>query len=144
MSAPSSTSERTVPTRAEVRRRLASAVAVAVATAGLVATGAGAANAANSGYAMCMNQANVVGVWVNVSGGRSGWASRSGYGYQQRWSYDTQGRSYSLTVGCGGSPSNWAASTSTPYYSYWSSVSCFPGWSYGFGSTMAANRCYNG
>jgi hypothetical protein len=144
MSTPSSTPQ-PVPTRVKVRRRLASTVAVAVATAGLMTAGAGAANAANSGYATCMNQANVVGVWVNVSGGRSGWASRSGYGYQQRWSYDTQGRSYSLTVGCGGSPSNWAASTSTPYYnSTWSSVSCFPGWSYGFGSTMVANRCYNG
>ncbi len=110
-----------------------------------VAAAEGSALAANAGYATCMNQAAVVGVWVNVSGGSSGWAWRSGSGFQQRWSYNTQSRSYSLTVGCGGSPASWQASTSTPYYSTnWSNVSCFPGYSYGFGSIYVRDRCYAG
>ncbi|HJQ07206.1 MAG TPA: hypothetical protein VJ872_17280 [Nocardioides sp.] len=129
--------------------RLRSITLAVVATLALLAGGftfgAGTASAATSGYAMCANQANVVGVWVNVSGGVSGWATRTGSGYSQRWAYNTQGRSYSLTVGCGGTPQSWAASTSTPYYSTsWSNVTCFPGWSYGFGSVYAANRCYAG
>lgn len=117
--------------------------AVALIVGGLT-FGAGAASAANGGYAMCADQSPVVGVWVNVAGGTSGWATRYGSGYQQRWAYNTQGRSYSLTVGCGGTPQRWAASTSTPYYGAWSNVTCFPGYSYGYGSSYVANRCYNG
>jgi hypothetical protein len=120
-------------------------VVAGLVTCGGLTVGQGSALAANAGYATCMNQAAVVGVWVNVSGGSSGWASRSGSGMQQRWSYNTQGRSYSLTVGCGGSPASWQASTSTPYYSTgWSNVSCFPGYSYGFGSIYVRDRCYAG
>lgn len=127
------------------KRGFRALLATAALLLGGLTFGAGSASAANSGYAMCANQASVVGVWVNVSGGRSGWASRSGSGYSQRWSYDTQGRYYSLTVGCGGTPQRWAVSTSTPYYSKsWSSVVCFPGYSYGYGTRYVANRCYAG
>jgi hypothetical protein len=122
-----------------LRRTLLTA---AIAAGGLMGMH-GSALAANGGNAMCMNQWPVVGVWVNVSGGTSGWAGRSGSGYSQHWSYNTQGRPYSLTVGCGGSPQVWASSTSTPYYSTgWSNVDCFPGWSYGFGSIYVRDRCY--
>jgi hypothetical protein len=134
--------------RRRVRRAARSALALMMTTAatvGVLGATEGVAHAANSGSAMCANQATVVGVWVNVSGGASGWATRTGSGYRQGWSYNTQGRPYSLTVGCGGSPSRWAVSTSTPSYSTgWSHIVCFPGWSYGFGSVYAANRCYAG
>jgi len=104
---------------------------------------ANVASAANSGSVMCANQSTVVGVWVQVSGGTSGWASRSGSGYYNFWSYNTQGRPYILTVGCGGSPARWGSSSSTPFYSTnWSNVTCFPGGSYGFGSIYVYNRCY--
>lgn len=127
-------------------RRILGMLGLSVALAGGVVTiTTGTASAATSGRVMCVNQAPVVGVWVNVSGGRSGWATRYGSGYSQSWAYNTQGRPYSLTVGCGGTPARWAASTSTPYYSTsWSNISCFPGWSYGFGSIYVANRCYAG
>jgi hypothetical protein len=132
------------------RRRSAAKWLRRTALAGLVtfgglAVGQGSAIAANSGSITCFNSGDVVGVWVNVSGGSSGWASRTGSGIQQNWSYNTQGRSYSLTVGCGGSPSRWASQASTPYYSTsWSNLSCFPGWQYGVGSIYAHDRCYAG
>lgn len=125
-----------------VRMLRRAALAGLVIVAGM-AIGQGSATAANSGSATCANQDPVVGVWVNVSGGQSGWASRSGSGFSQNWSYNTQGRSYSLTVGCGGTPARWKASTSTPSYSTtWSHVMCFPGGSYGYGTAYVYNRCY--
>jgi hypothetical protein len=126
------------------RRALSLCVAVMASTV-MIGLGAAPAYAANSGTEMCVNQDPVVGVWVNVSGGTSGWASRTGSGYSQTWSYNTQGKSYSLTVGCGGTPAHWNASTSTPYYSTsWSNVFCFPGWAYGLGGIYAHDRCYAG
>ena len=128
--------------RTAARRTGRIATAVALAAAGLTMT-AGSASAANSGSVMCVNQANVVGVWVTVSGGTSGWAARSGSGYSQRWSYNTQGKSYKLTVGCGGSPSNWASSSSTPTFSTnWSNVNCYPGWVYGGASYSVHDKCF--
>lgn len=127
----------------EVCRKVSMLAASAALVSGLSAAATGTASAANAGSVTCANQSAVVGVWVNVSGGVSGWASRSGSGYQQYWSYNTQGKSYSLTVGCGGTPSKWASSTSTPYYSTtWSNVMCFPGWNYGFGTLYVKDRCY--
>lgn len=94
---------------------------------------------------MCANQDPVVGVWVNVSGGSSGWATRTGSGYSQNWRYNTQGRPYSLTVGCGGTPARWNASTSTPSYTRtWTHVICYPGWSYGGASGWVKDRCSAG
>ena len=120
-------------------------VLVGLVTTATLAFGQGSASAANGGYVDCMNQAAVVGVWVNVSGGSSGWASRRGSGFEQFWSYNTQGRAYSLTVGCGGSPSNWAGQASTPYYSTgWANLQCYPGWAYGGGGLYAHDRCYAG
>lgn len=118
--------------------------AVLVAATGVISS-QNPAMAANGGKAMCVNKDPVVGVWVEVSGGRSGWATRSGSGYSQNWAYNTQGKAYSLTVGCGGSPARWAVSTRTPYFSKtWSNVSCFPGWGYGLGTIYAKDRCYSG
>lgn len=136
--------DQTRPTSTGRLRRFIGALAVGVTlSGGLFAAGADVALAANSGSAICANQDPVVGVWVNVSGGTSGWASRSGSGYRQNWSYNTQGKPYSLTVGCGGTTSSWKASTSTPTYrTTWSNVMCFPGWGYGFGTAWVKDRCY--
>lgn len=109
----------------------------------MVLGGTGVASAANSGTATCADQSTVVGVWVTVSGGTSGWATRSGSGFEQSWRYNTQGKSYKLTVGCGGTPARWASSTSTPTFSTtWSNVMCFPGWGYGLGTIYVKDRCY--
>lgn len=131
--------------RSAAQRRAAAVLAAVGLVFGLALAWAPAAGAANSGTVTCYNQASVVGVWVTVNGGTSGWAARSGSGFQQRWSYNTQGRSYKLTVGCGGTPQQWAASTSTPVFSTtWSNVACFPGWGYGFGTIYVKDRCYAG
>ena len=95
---------------------------------------------------MCKRR-NVVGVWVTVNGGKSGWASwhpvgDGSYPAQATWSYNTQGKFYRLTVGCGGKPSDWAGSGTMPNYGHYENVTCFPGWSYGEGSVDAHNRCY--
>lgn len=113
-------------------------VALALTTFGL---GASTAGAANAGTVMCVNGAKVVGVWVQVNGGRSGWATRSGAGYSQRWSYNTQGKSYRLDVGCGGTPSKWQYRTTTGSFKKWTNVTCFPGRSYGGASIYGANYC---
>lgn len=138
-------------TRPAERRSLFARLSLAIIFTGMfgVASTLGgpvpAASAANEGWVTCYNQSNVVGVWVNVSGGRSGWATRTGTGFQQKWKYDTQSKSYSVTVGCGGTTSKWAASTSTPYYSKtWQNLACFPGWGYGFGTIYVKDRCYAG
>lgn len=126
-------------------RWTAAAMALATVSTGILAIDARPASAANGGRVMCANQAAVVGVWVQVSGGVSGWAGRSGSGYEQGWSYNTQGRSYKLTVGCGGTPARWASSSSTPSYSTtWSNVTCYPGWVYGGASYYVHDRCFAG
>ena len=124
--------ERAVPrskgqamSRAKPATTLAAALVVA---AGLWPTAAGTAYAANAGRAYCVDGEEVVGVWVTVQGGKSGWAERGGQGSSQSWSYSTQGKSYKLTVGCGGSPQSWRESTSTPgFQSNWQVVNCWPG-----------------
>lgn len=99
------------------------------------------AHAANSGTVMCANQDPVVGVWVQVSGGTSGWAARSGSGYSQKWSYNTQGKSYQLHVGCGGTPQKWASNLKTPYTTSGANATCFRGWGYGGASGWVSDRC---
>lgn len=90
------------------------------ATTALVAVGslifATPAHAAN-GYVSCATS-NVVGVWVDVDGGRDGWATRSGSGSVNRYSYDTQGKRWRVQVGCGGTPQNWGQSIG----SNWSTI----------------------
>lgn len=106
------------------------------------------ANAADSGRVYCVNGEAVVGVWVTVQNGTSGWARRGGQGSSQTWSYGTQGKPYKLTVGCGGSPAKWRASTSTPsFQKWWQVVNCWPGPRdmYGNGGTFAPiGQCVRG
>lgn len=109
--------------------RVSYTVSAAVAMGlGLALVAPGQANAANSGSATCVDGADVVGVWVEVQRGNSGWAKRTGQGSRQGWSFNTQGKKYKLTVGCGGSPQRWAQSTSTPsFQNNWQYVNCWPG-----------------
>lgn len=141
-----------IPARHRVKVVLATWLSILVAGGGLAFTesvaSTGAAGAANSGTEICESGGNVEGVWVTVDGGTSGWAKWAGaYGGSDpayaTWSYNTQGKSYRLTVGCGGKPSNWASSVTTPNYGHYVNVDCFPGWSYGEGSVDAHNKCYS-
>lgn len=59
-------------------------------------------------------QRKIVGIWVEVKDGNSGWANWS-YSpkncfYSAVWNYDTQGKMYQLHIGVGGTPQNWGAS----------------------------------
>lgn len=134
----------THPAPTAPRRRLRASLAVLAMIVAGIFVGVGPAAAATSGYVSCMNNTEVVGVWVNVSGGTSGWASRSGSGWQQQWSYgNTAGKSYSLTVGCGGTSQNWASSTYTSTYrTDWSNINCWPPQgAYGAGTGAVVGRC---
>jgi hypothetical protein len=83
----------------------------------------GVANAATSrasGAVICQfsDAKSVVGVWVEVAGGGSGWAVTPGLptaaGAPVNWSFNVPvGRSYTLTVGCGGTLQAWKYSTVT-------------------------------
>lgn len=53
----------------------------------------------------------IVGVWIEVKDGTSGWAklTKSGPGKpnEVNWSFDTQGKDWDARVGRGGTPQNW-------------------------------------
>jgi len=68
------------------------------------------------GEITCGDQSDVVGIWVQVDGGRSGWASwsSSGVGYRANWSFAVEdGARYKLHIGCGGTPWRWGSNTSS-------------------------------
>jgi hypothetical protein len=124
-------------------KRGLSALLVTVGLAGLGPIGV--ADAANDGQVICMNSAEVVGVWVAVQDGASGWARRTGQGNAQNWHYDTQGKPYELHVGCGGSPAEWRTSNSTfGFQRNWVVLDCYPEpkEQYGDGGTeLPIGRC---
>ncbi len=90
-----------------------SALAVGIAAVALPAAPANAAVGFQaSGWVSCANGWPVVGVWVNA-GGSSGWASLSGANKFGQKHYDRgigTHPTYTLNVGCGGSPQHWATS----------------------------------
>lgn len=103
----------------DIKRRLAAlAAGLLVAAAGMVAT-APAASAAVSGSVTCFYGNNAeVGVWVNVSGGPSGWATLSDNGNGGKNYYYgaiSAGSTYRLHVGCGGTTSSWGTTFYTPW-----------------------------
>lgn len=116
------------------------AISAALAMSGFLLN-APAAHAANSGYVMCADQSAIVGIWVDVKGGRSGWAARGGSGHSQTWSYNTQGREYALHVGCGGTPMNWRTNVRSGYTKTGYNLNCFPGTIYGSATIVVANGC---
>lgn len=48
-------------------------------------------------------------MWVNVSGGTSGWATLTSTSNPniKNWSYNTQGKTWNANVGCGGTSGSW-------------------------------------
>lgn len=64
---------------------------------------------ATGGHVMDGQQRPIVGMWIEVEGGGSGWASLGGRGYNRTWSYNTRGRRWQAHVGVGGTPQNWGA-----------------------------------
>src|SRR5690606_20258506 len=71
---------------------------------------ASAASGTISGTVTCFWDNNAeVGVWVNATYGTDGWASWSPNGNGGiNYSYNlSQASSYTLTIGCGGTPSAW-------------------------------------
>lgn len=94
-----------------MRKIFAVLAAAVIAAAGSVFAISNPAEAA-SGYVTCATS-SVVGVWIDVDGGRDGWATRSGSGNTNRYSYDTQGRRWRAFVGCGGSTQKWGQTLSS-------------------------------
>jgi hypothetical protein len=108
-----------------VRRRLwsRSRIVVAVLVGGLFAAvgTVAVARAAMSdqpysveGKVMCLNHLGSVGIWVNVDDGPGFWAGLHDVDVADGWAWTRfsaripNGGNYSLNVGCGGNPQNWA------------------------------------
>ena len=72
----------------------------------------------------------IVGMWVEVQGGRSGWAELRGSGSNRTWYYDTQGKPYQVHVGVGGTPQRWGSNIKS-------------GWNYNQGGAVQVNTGYN-
>lgn len=83
-----------------------------------------ASAASQSGTVRCFldtSNSLVVGVWVELEGGGSGWANRwelADDPQGNNWSFDIpDGRRYKLHIGCGGTPARWNTSTKTSWTS---------------------------
>ena len=72
----------------------------------------------------------IVGMWVEVQGGRSGWAELHGSGSNRTWYYDTQGKPYQVHVGVGGTPQRWDSNIKS-------------GWNYNQGGAVQVNTGYD-
>lgn len=81
-----------------------------------IAPPAQAAATTVSGRVMCLNSGWPVGIWVDATTSRDGWASHSALPASggisawgtSKWSYSlTAGGTYRLNVGCGGSSASW-------------------------------------
>ena len=72
----------------------------------------------------------IVGMWVEVQGGRSGWAELRGSGSNRTWYYDTQGKPYQVHVGVGGTPQRWDSNIKS-------------GWNYNQGRSVQVNTIYH-
>lgn len=89
-------------------------LAVAAAPEAMASTGVG-------GSVSCVTGRAVEGIWVVANSGGSNWARMNvagGTSSAVSWSYTLpNGGSYSLHVGCGGSPSSWASTSTSGNYS---------------------------
>jgi hypothetical protein len=88
------------------RALTALSAAAAFACASIAFTQDASAAITVNGYVTCIDQESVVGVWIQADGG-SGWASRSGSGYQQYFSKGGVTGKWTVHVGCGGTSSSW-------------------------------------
>jgi hypothetical protein len=104
--------------RVRKSRAISIAMAVLLGVGGAaLAVGPAAAATTLSGSATCgaTSSGAFVGMWVSTNAGGNGWASWSRIGgdpYNVRYSktIPSGATSVSVSVGCGGTPSNWAAS----------------------------------
>jgi hypothetical protein len=66
---------------------------------------------AKSGIVEDKSNQGIVGMWVEVEGGRSGWAKltggEGGTSYYSFWEYDTQGKRFKVDIGYNGTPAQW-------------------------------------
>jgi hypothetical protein len=68
-----------------------------------------------NGFVSCQHAAHVVGVWIKPAHGPAGWARLRPRGSTAGWQRDVdRGSSYSVDVGCGGTPHDWASNNSSP------------------------------
>lgn len=124
----------TPPRAASSLLRLVALLALVLTMTGLLPASAQAATTV-SGNVTCVDGRSVVGVWVDASSGGSGWATRTNInGSTQRYSYALpNGGSYSVRVGCGGTPANWATSNASGSVSGSSnSFTCYDVPNYGY------------
>lgn len=103
-----------------VKKRLLGLGLAVLAMVGLTLTTAvspASASTSVSGSLSCVTGRNVEGVWVAASSSTSGWATMdkaSGSSPTVSWWYTlNNGGSYHINVGCGGTPQNWASSSSS-------------------------------
>jgi hypothetical protein len=98
--------------------RIATATVIAASGSASIAALVQTAEAATTvgGTVECVDQRQVEGVYITAANGGSGWANR-GSGWSTNFSYRlANGGAYKVTVGCGGSPSRWASSSSSRSY----------------------------
>lgn len=102
-------------------RRLLTALAAlllgVVMTVGVPPTNAYAASGTITGSVDCFyGNGQEVGVWVNATNGTDGWATLTPGSYGETYySYTlSQSSTYTLHVGCSGTPQNWGATMYTP------------------------------
>lgn len=114
-----------------LRRCVTGGALVALALSSLLARPAAAASTIG-GTVMCAGSTPVVGVWIDQSSGTDGWAQRwsTGAAHENAWRYyNSNGGSYRVVVGCGGTPQYWGSSNRSNFVSGWRSFTCYDPWS---------------
>lgn len=89
---------------------------------------------ASNGNIMDGDRMPIVGIWVEVHGGKSGWANfrptTPGQKYSVAWNYDTQNKPFELHIGVGGTPQKWKYSIHTRVFkrnTYGGQINIIPG-----------------
>lgn len=106
-----------------MKKKLVGLLAAFMLVAAFFVTSASPAHASTKVYGSveCGSGHNIEGLWVAASSGTSGWAIMNYPGnthYNISWSYTlSSGNSYSVHVGCGGTPGNWAVTSTSEIYS---------------------------
>lgn len=90
--------------------------------------------AASGSVTSYSTELKIVGIWIEVEGGTSGWAWLSSNQLQRAsWNYDTQGKKWRAHIGVGGDPQNWLYKVYTPWTTSTSDgLSLEVYWAYGY------------
>lgn len=73
---------------------------------------------AESGMFYNTTPLDFVGMWIEVDGGKSGWASwKETTSGSYDWSFDAQGKPWRPHIGIGGTPQKWRYNFTTPSWS---------------------------